>query len=211
MEESVSKKKIADISAFKQQCRETSYHLRQADFSKAALGGAMLCGDVDYPDLTLETPRFIETDLRLAHCLGWKCRNGIFEDSLCAGARFYRCDFIDVTFNRVVYFESGVPLLPTQFIASQLHFADFSGGNLSHVTFDGCALEGVDFKDCDLRHARFLDCDLKGAEFKHASLDGVQLNNSKLEAGQLSAAEADDWTTVDVSGTGMTLAALRSG
>lgn len=200
---------IADTPVFKQQCRANEYQLQKADFSSARLCGSSLCGDVDHPNLVLTNPQFVETDLRLARCFGWKSTGGRFMRSRCAGTAFSGCDFVDVTFKGVTYFEADSPVMPARFTQSQLLYARFEGEILCHVVFKDCALRWAVFKDCDLRYARFLHCDLKDANFEHASMDGVNLSHSTLSPGQLKSAEADDWSTVGVEGTGLTIEALR--
>lgn len=209
MREKTPMEKIVDATDFKQQCIKKGYRLQSIDFSKAALCKALLCGSADHPELTLTNPRFMETDLRLAHCVNWRCKQARFERSDCTGTRFYGCNFVEVEFKAVTYFDPDSPVFPAKFVESELNFADFKGEDLQHVVFVNCVLRDANFKDCDLRYARFVDCDLAGANFTHASIDGINLHGSQLEAGQLKTAEADDWTTVCVQETGQSLAALR--
>lgn len=209
MREKTPMEKIVDATDFKQQCIKKGYQLQSIDFSKAELCKALLCGSADHPELTLTNPRFMETDLRLAHCVNWRCKQARFERSDCTGTRFYGCNFVEVEFKAVTYFDPDSPVFPAKFVGSELNFADFEGEDLQHVVFVNCVLRGANFKDCDLRYARFVDCDLAGANFTHASIDGINLHGSQLEAGQLKTAEADDWTTVCVQETGQSLAALR--
>lgn len=208
MDEVTPIEKITDFPAFKTQCQACAYKLTNADFTNAALGKAILCGDVDSPSLTLNHPLFIKADLRLAHCLKWKMIGGKFEGNHCEGAQFHDCMFSDMVFKDVDYFDSNTPVDPARFLRCEMHFVTFEGP-LRDVVFKDCALRGAKFTNCALARVSFLSCDLTGADFEHASMERVDLQDSTLTPGQLKDAEADDWSTVRVAGTGMTIEVLR--
>ena len=90
------------------------------------------------------------------------------------GANFARANMTVVMANQ------SMGLLRTEFIATKLAGADFTGAGLGHVTFRYAKLNGAHFNGADLSNTEFDGADLTDADFTGANAKDATFESAKL-------------------------------
>jgi uncharacterized protein YjbI with pentapeptide repeats len=80
----------------------------------------------------------------------------------------------------VVIANQSMGLLRSEFIASKLDGADFTGAGLGHVTFRFAKLKGAHFNNADLNHAEFDGADLTDADFTGANVQAATFKSATM-------------------------------